>query len=317
MRTASGRSEWRRGLMGRARSAARPGLELLGEVTSQRRPLPDFLIIGAQKAATTALYHYLTQHPGVRPAIMKEVHYFDLHHERGERWYRGHFPQRLDPMRSTPSFVTGEASPYYLFHPLVPDRVVTLLPDVKLIVLLRDPVRRAISQYHHEVSHGFETRSMTQAIREEPDMLLAEEARLAAGLPPSTAHQHGSYLSRGLYAEQLLRWMHRFPKDQLLIVSSDRLSKDGGITYRRVLAFLGLPSDGRTSFERVHGQTYPAPDPDLVARIREYYVRPNRRLVALIGHERADEFPWLAGSMVPGGDAGIRTLDGAQHPVTA
>jgi hypothetical protein len=326
MKKALNRFELRRTLPMSARAAARSSLERLGEATSRSRPLPDFLIIGAQKAATTALYRYLASHPSVRPAIRKEIHYFDLQHGRGERWYRGHFPRRPDSPGSTPPFITGEATPYYLFHPLVPGRVADLAPDVKLIAMLRDPVRRAISHYYHAASNGFESRSLDRAIAEEPDMIAAEEARVASGLPPTPAHQHRSYLSRGLYAEQLLRWMGRFTPDQMLIVSAERLSRDGGITYRRVLAFLGLPFDERTSFEFVHRGVYPEPDPVLMDRLREHFIHPNQQLLTLIGQERWDEFPWIGPTRSEelvvhdrrsGGDAGIRTLDGAQHPVTA
>jgi hypothetical protein len=256
--------------------------------------LPDFLIIGAQKAGTSALYQYLSRHPGVRPAITKEVHYFDLQPDRGQRWYRGHFPRRREqawPRGHT--FLTGEATPYYLFHPLVPERVASTLPNVKLIVLLRDPVRRAISHFYHEVALGYETRPFARAIDEEASMMEAEWRRLDRGLPPSSAHQHRSYVSRGLYADQLNRWREHIDDSRLLIVGSDTLATDDGETYRRILRFLGVPDDGRTTFERVHRRAYPEPDPDTIQRLRARFEAPNRRLLAMVGRERAHEFSWI------------------------
>ena len=280
------------------RHVVREGLQRFGEATEQHRPFPDFLIIGAQKAGTTALYQYLARHPQVRPAITKEVHYFDANFERGERWYRAHFPRRSASSWGRSGFLTGEATPFYLFHPWVPARVAEGLPGLKLIVMLRDPVRRAISHYYHEVSLGFETRSLPRALDEEPSMIVGEEYRLARGLPSSPAYQHRSYFSRGLYADQLQRWLAHVPKEQLLILPSERLSSDGGESYRSVLDFLGLPDDGQTTFGRVHQRAYPDPDPSIVRELNRRYRRPNDRLVELLGRVRADSFPWAVDSLV-------------------
>ncbi len=103
---------------------------------------PDFLIIGAQKAGTTSLYNQLTRHPDVARCLGQEVHYFDRHMHRSPAWYFAHFRPRLF---ASDGVVTGESTPYYLFHPRAAERVAELLPDVKLIVLLRDPVARDIS----------------------------------------------------------------------------------------------------------------------------------------------------------------------------
>src|SRR5436309_16134274 len=108
--------------------------------------LPDFIVIGAQKSGTGSLYAYLNGHPDVAGARVKEVHYFDLHYHRGVDWYLDQFP---DEAAARPR-CTGEASPYYLFHPHAPRRAFDLVPDARLIALLRDPVDRAISHYHHE-----------------------------------------------------------------------------------------------------------------------------------------------------------------------
>ena len=124
-------------------------------VTANLRDLPDFAIIGAQKAGTTSLYNFITKHPAIAPASIKEVEYFSMRYSLGESWYRSNFPMDLSRRRLAKKInqeiITGEASPYYLFHPTAPNRMKDLLPDAKLIVILRNPVDRAYSHYHHAI----------------------------------------------------------------------------------------------------------------------------------------------------------------------
>src|SRR5437660_11101224 len=123
--------------------------------SSWTRLLPDFLIIGTQKGGTTSLYNYLIEHPGIGPAYTKEIHFFNLNFSRGPAWYRAQFPSRLtryyaEYIQKTP-YITGEASPYYLFHPQAPMRAARYVPKVKLLAILRNPVDRAYSQYQHQL----------------------------------------------------------------------------------------------------------------------------------------------------------------------
>jgi hypothetical protein len=210
-----------------------------GQVTAPLRGLPSALIIGAQKGGTTSLFNYLLQHPGVLPPIRKEVHYFDFNYSRGVRWYRGNFPYARQLQGGS---LTLEGSPYYLVHPLVPRRVAQLLPTIKLIVLLRNPVDRALSHYQHEVRGGRESLSFTEALDRESERLAGEEARLESE-PDYYSYNHHrySYVRRGLYLEQLRRWTQHFPRSQMLILQSERLFRDPVGTTAVVQDFLGLP----------------------------------------------------------------------------
>ncbi len=128
-------------------------------LTAPFRVLPDFVVIGAQRSGTTSLYNNLVEHPQIASCIRKEVHYFDAYFERGSYWYRGHFPRaaelrRLARRHGAP-VLTGEATPMYLFDPPCRRRLAELVPDAKLLVLLRDPVAREYSQYQvRVVRHG-------------------------------------------------------------------------------------------------------------------------------------------------------------------
>src|SRR5229473_3108964 len=136
--------------------------KLYRATTNPLRLLPDFVIIGTQRGGTTSLYNYLAEHPSIGAASIKEVHFFDTsHYKQGLAWYRAHFPPFVQKYYTQhvqkQAFITGEASPYYLFHPFAARRMANSLPHVKLIVMLRNPVDRAYSHFYHELEGGHET----------------------------------------------------------------------------------------------------------------------------------------------------------------
>jgi Sulfotransferase domain len=244
----------------------------------QDRALPDASIIGAQKCGTSSLHNYLTQHPGVIAPLRKEVHYFDVHFPRGERWYRAHFGRVGEPGLNI------DSSPYYLFHPLGAARMHLLLPKAKLIVLLRDPVRRAYSQYWHERGKGREPLSFEDALAAEPGRVAEAHRRLAdCEITASREHQTYSYVSRGRYAEQLEHWLALYPREQLLVLRFEDLVKDPLDVLNRTLGWLGLPAMGKAKLEPRNTRNYPPMKPETAERLRAYFEPENRRLEALLG----------------------------------
>ena len=189
-------------------------LQLYGSLTSQKRLLPEFIIIGSQRSGTTSLYNYLAGHPYVLPAIVKEVHFFDLAFNNGLNWYRGHFPFTTNG-KDGQRIITGEASPYYIFHPHAPGRIARIFPGMKIILLLRNPVDRAFSHYQHEASLGFERLPFDEAVEKESSRLQGEIEKMEQDENyRSFNHQHYSYLSRGIDADQVKTWMKYFPKNR-------------------------------------------------------------------------------------------------------
>jgi Sulfotransferase domain len=263
-----------------ARKVARNAIWAFGTVTARGRPLPDFLVLGAQKAGTTALYAYLRWHPGITGPSWKEVSFFDRHWWRGERWYRGQFP-----LRSRGRLV-GEASPSYLFHPLAPERARAVVPDARLVVVLRDPVDRAYSQYQHEVALGREPLSFEEALAAEEGRTRGEVERLVAD-PRAFSHEwwDHTYAARGLYAEQLERWLAVFPRDQLLVVTSDELGERPAESYGSILSFLGAAPHSLDEYPRVFDRDYAPMRPDTREALAQRFAEPNRRLEELLGRE--------------------------------
>ncbi|HET7475016.1 MAG TPA: sulfotransferase [Dermatophilaceae bacterium] len=251
-----------------------------GVGTGDAGSLPDFLVIGGMRCGTTSLFAYLAGHPSVVPAIGKELQYFTVFHDKGERWYRGHFP----PPRAGQK--TFEASPYYLYHPLAPARVRELLPNGRFIALLRDPVERAYSHYKHSVERGVEPLSFLDAVH-------AEEERLApylrgGDLTSKQAHaalRSYSYVSRGMYAEQLERWYCHFDREQMLVIRSEDMYADPAAVYARCVSFLNLAPHEQGAFGLHTRAKPPMPAVTDGARdeLRELYAPHDHRLRDLLG----------------------------------
>jgi hypothetical protein len=265
-----------------ARKLLRGSFRSYGRATAPLRALPDFLVLGAQKAGTTALYTYLRRHPQIGGPVFKEVSFFDRHYVNGERWYRAHMPLRR-------SGLVGEASPGYLFHPLAPERVAQMLPRSRLIALLRNPADRAFSHYQHEVAFGREDLSFEEALACEDERMEGElERMLREPAYFSYPWWNYTYLARGRYADQLERWYDAFPRDQLLVLFTDDLAADTAATYGRVLDFLGVEQHELESYPRIFEREYGDMDTRTRARLQEHFAEPNRRLAELLGRE----LPW-------------------------
>jgi hypothetical protein len=260
------------------------------------RALPDFVIIGAQKSGTSSLYAYLAQHPDIAPALEKEVHYFDYNFGRGEAWYRAHFPLaatlRRRERRSGRRQTTGEASPYYLYHPRVPERAAALVPGARLVAVLRDPVYRTQSHYHHEVTRGHETLSFPEALDQEPRRLAGEEERLLRDdRYYGYNHHHYSYQARGEYATQLERWLKHYPRERLLVLAAEELYAQPRETVNRVVEFLGLPPVELPRYRVFNAGDYEPMDPALRERLAARFAPHNERLYALLGRDLGWEKP--------------------------
>jgi hypothetical protein len=245
------------------------------------------VIIGTQKGGTTSLYRHLITHPQIAPAREKELHYFSYRYGNGPMWYRAQFPAELPA-----GTIVGEGSPYYLFHPHAARRLREHAPHAKLIVLLRNPVDRAWSHYHHAVRRGYEPLSFEEAIAHEGPRLSGETARLLADeYYVSINHQRFSYLARGCYAEQLRTWFAEFPRDRFLILESEAFFGDPPGVTRQTIGFLGLEPDARMAFAE---HVRPA-KPPMARRTRErltaYFAEAN----AALRDELGLELGWIGG----------------------
>jgi hypothetical protein len=268
------------------KNAVKRGIAFGNRLAPRPRMRPAFLIIGAQKAGTSSLFSYLMRHGGFLRPLLKDVYFFDQNYARGIDWYLSFFPsigaQRARERRTGGAVVTGEAATHYLLHPLSPARVRVTFPDIRLVALLRDPAKRALSHFFHNRGFGREPlESALQAFEQ-------EESRLAASDPADESFARFSYLAHGRYAEQLTRWFAHFPREQLLVVASERMFAEPDAHFRAICRFIGLPERSLDSYPPVGQGRNSRRDEDALAFARSYFRPHNAALYDLLG----ERFDW-------------------------
>jgi tetratricopeptide (TPR) repeat protein len=238
---------------------------------------PNFIIIGSQRCGTTSLYTYLAQHPQILTPIKKEMDFFSWHFDRGIDWYLAHFP----PMPVGEQFLTGEASPSYFDCRKAPERLYSAFPEVKLVVLLRNPVDRAISQFYRLTDLNWEVRSFDRAISD-------EIARLAQNPAYIIGEEPGNYLARGRYIEFIKNWLAFFPKEQLLILKSEDFYAGAAATVKQVLEFLELPEYQLPEYQNANPGSYQPISDSMRDWLSDYFRPYNQELEEYLGRK----FDW-------------------------
>jgi len=212
-------------------------------------PLPNLIIPGAQKAGTTSLRAYLNQHPDVYLAP-EELHYFDLNYDKPIEEYEENFKRREEK-------IIGEKSPLYLYDPSVPKRIHETIPETQLIILLRDPVKRAYSHYWHEIRKEREKETFEEAIETE------EEKREKLNFQEKI---NLSYIDRGKYSEQIERYLEYFERDQMLIKPAEDLFYHPKDTLKDITKFLDLE---KFEFQKIKPKNFGgAPLCSLIKKLR-------------------------------------------------
>lgn len=289
-------SSWRRFVRRHGRKALLEA-SLLTRQRGADRPPPDFVIIGAQRCGTTSLFRALKKHPAMMANVLdaKGVHYFDTDYHRSLAWYFAHFPSAGEREAHAAQFghaaVVGEASPYYLFHPAGAERMAQTIPKAKLVVLLRNPVKRAISHHLHMVWEGHESvTDIDQALDLEASRLEGIDAQLLADPTlVSRPHQHYSYLARGHYAEQLERLFRYFDRDQVLVMATETLTGDITNSLATIQSFVGLEPDPSIDLGKRNASSAFEPRQQTLDRLAEEYRASNERLRTLLDLDA----PWL------------------------
>ncbi len=269
--------------------AAKATAREVGRATATWRMTPSLLIVGAQRCGTTSMYKTLTQHPAILPAVMhKGAHYFDTGYDHSRSWYLGHFPllRKAASVEKTIGVapITGESSPYYLYHPLAAPRIAADLPDSRLLVLVRDPVERAYSAHTHETARRYEAESFERALDLELERIAGEEEKLIADPTyQSFEHQHHSYLARGRYAEQLDRLAAAVGRDRIHVVDSGRFFDEPETVYDGIIEFFGLPTWRRPVFAQHNSRPRMDMSAALRSKLEEHFRPYDEKLIDWLG----------------------------------
>ena len=229
---------------------------LFRSLTSNSRILPDFIIIGESKCGTTSLYNYMSQHPAIKPALTKEINFFNWSYDKPQNWYSAHFPTKLKKKISKnvfkKQFLTGEATPLYLFNSQVPKRMFKIIPNVKIIIVLRNPIDRAYSHYHDlGVRLGGEKRTFDDAIRSELK-ILEKKNYVTTNYDGNFTDRLYQYVVRGIYLDHLKIWMDVFPRKQFLILKTEELENNPSEILDSVFKFLSMPTYDKINFKEKH-----------------------------------------------------------------
>lgn len=193
---------------------------------------PHFLIVGAQKGGTTSLFNYLSKHPKIKLPDIKEMHYFTFNFHKGDDWYRSIFPKLEDDE------ITGEASPYYMFSEKYLRRIYMYNHNIKIIVLLRNPIHRAFSHYKMMRKYNMEQLSFSEAVLKEEDRISHLIEKDEEYDNPYSEIRYHSYKKRGIYHEQIENILNIFPVKNVLIIKSEDMFKNPNIILRDVFDFL-------------------------------------------------------------------------------
>lgn len=261
------------------------------------RPAPDFVIVGAQRCGTTSLFRALAKHPAMMSNVIgaKGVHYFDTSYHQNKAWYLAHFPTQQEREKHASEVghqaIVGEASPYYMYHPDGANRMAQTIPDTKIIVLLRNPVKRAISHHLHMVWEGHEdVKDIDEALDLESARLEGVEKMLLAN-PHSISrpHQHYSYLARGHYAAQLERLFQHFDRKNVLVMTTEQLISESQASLSTIQSFIGLEPDPSIALEKRNASSKFEPRPQTLERLQAEYAESNKQLSRLLDIE----IPWV------------------------
>ncbi|KAA1421465.1 sulfotransferase domain-containing protein [Nocardioides humilatus] len=261
----------------------------LRRTTVARRSVADVIVCGAQKSGTTYLANLMASQPGFYSPPIKEIHFFNLHWAKGADWYASHFQLRSS------GALQVDASPSYMIHPAVPDRINEVCPEAKVVFVLRDPVSRAYSHYQHNKRAGWEP-------LEFPEALAAEDGRISADVgalekDPNTLgvdYALYSYRTRGLYHRFLERFYDVLGADKILVLDSKKVFGGDAEEFALLGEFVGRPVPPEAGVgQRTNAGTY-APEAGATsdatrAELREYFAPHDAQLVALTGRR----FSWM------------------------
>lgn len=259
-------------------------------ITGPTRVLPDFLIIGAKRCGTTSLFSHLPEHPSISKSHHDNMGFFNDNFHLGVNWYKSFFPtisHKIKIQKQYGKFLAFDVTTRYMESKTTAENIKKTKPDMKIIIMLRNPVDRAYSQFNVSVKEKAERLDFEKAISEEISRLnyeLDESQRKSLEFSISDRH----YIKKGLYAKQLKPWFDIFSKENILVLSTEEFKRNGREIYKEIFSFLDIPDFKINGKEMMEKGDYLPMKVNTRKILLDFFREHNEELFELIGKK----FEW-------------------------
>ena len=259
-------------------------------ITGFIRVIPDFLVIGAKRCGTTSLYQHLPEHPCISKSPYDNMGFFNDNFHLGVNWYKSFFPTTFTRKKIKSkfgNFLAFDVTTKYMEEESTANNVYQTKPNMKIIIILRNPVDRAYSQYHLSVRQTAERRSFEDVVEENMNRL-NKESHEHYKIKPKFSAKEDNYLKKGLYALQLRYWLKIFPRENILIVSTEEFESNQQIIYNKIFEFLNISKFEVKNTKKMEKGNYPPMKSETRNLLLDYFRSHNHELFELINME----FDW-------------------------
>jgi len=259
-------------------------------ITASNRVLPDFLIIGAKRCGTTSLFSHLPEHPSIAKSHHDNMGFFNDNFHLGVNWYKSFFPTisyKKKIEKKYDKFLAFDVTTRYMENNTTAENIKKIKPEIKIIVMLRNPIDRAYSQFNLSVKEKTEKLDFEQAILEEMSRLKMEnigENEKKLEFPNKYRH----YIKKSLYAMQLKPWFDIFPKENILVLSTEEFRNNDDKIYNEIFKFLNIPEIKIKNKEHMEKGEYSPMSKETRQELYEFFKKYNTELFELIGKK----FEW-------------------------
>ena len=259
-------------------------------LTGSIRVLPDFLVIGAKRCGTTSLFYHLPEHPCISKSPHDNMGFFNDNFHLGVNWYKSFFPTiftRNKIKSEFGNFLAFDVTTTYMEEESTANNVYQIKPNMKIIVILRNPVDRAYSQYHLSLREKAEKRSFEDAMEENMNEL-NKESHERYEIKPKFSVEENNYLKKSLYAQQLRHWLNIFPMESMLILSTEEFESKQQVIYNKIFEFLNISQFEVKNTEKMEKGSYPQMKSETRSLLLDYFRSHNNELFKLINKK----FDW-------------------------
>jgi len=253
-------------------------------LTGSIRVLPDFLVIGAKRCGTTSLFYHLPEHPCISKSPHDNMGFFNDNFHLGVNWYKSFFPTiftRNKIKSEFGNFLAFDVTTTYMEEESTANNVYQTKPNMKIIVILRNPVDRAYSQYHLSLREKEEKRSFEDVIEENMNRL-DKESHKRHEIKPKFLEEKNNYLKKSLYAQQLRHWLKIFPRENILIIPTEEFESNQQAIYNKIFRFLDISQFEIKNTEKMEKGNYPQMKSETRSLLLDYFRSHNNELFKLI-----------------------------------